>query len=185
MGRRKSEQGQLFYAFDLDAVVPDDHQVRQIAAVLDLSWVRAELAPHYSHTGRPSIDPELMIRMLILGYVFAIRSERALCREVQLNLAYRWFCGLGIEDKIPDHSAFTRARNERFRDHDVFRRVFERVVASLHQGWSRRRQRLRGRCEPDRGGRQQVPLDAGRRMEPRHRSGNCTARRAGLSRQPR
>ena len=85
MGRRKGEQGQLFYAFDLEAVVPDDHQVRRIAAVLDLSWVRVELAPHYSHTGRPSIDPELMIRMLILGYVFAIRSERALCREVQLN----------------------------------------------------------------------------------------------------
>ena len=127
MGRRKSEQGQLFYAFDLDAVVPEDHQVRRIAAVLDLSWVRGELAPHYSHTGRPSIDPELMVRMLILGYVFAIRSERALCREVQLNLAYRWFCSLGIEDKIPDHSAFTRARNERFREHDVFRRLFERV----------------------------------------------------------
>jgi len=130
MGRRKSEQGQLFYAFDLEAVVPADHLVRRIASVLDMSWVREELAPHYSHTGRPSIDPELMIRMLILGYVFAIRSERALCREVQLNLAYRWFCGLGIEDKIPDHSAFTRARNERFRVHDIFRQVFERVVAS-------------------------------------------------------
>jgi transposase len=128
MGRRKDDQGQLFYAFDLDAVVPDDHQVRHIAAVLDLSWVHSELAPHYSHTGRPSIDPELMIRMLILGYVFAIRSERALCREVQLNLAYRWFCRLGIEDKIPDHSAFTRARNERFRNQDIFRFAFERVV---------------------------------------------------------
>jgi transposase len=129
MGRRKSEQGQLFYAFDLEAVVPDDHQVRRIASVLDLSWVRAELAPHYSHTGRPSTDPELMIRMLILGYVFAIRSERALCREVQVNLAYRWFCGLGIEDQIPDHSSFTRARNERFREHDIFRKLFERIVA--------------------------------------------------------
>lgn len=96
MGRRKSEQGQLFYAFNLEAVVPDDHQVRSVAAVLDLSWLRAELAPHYSHTGRPSIDPELMIKMLILGYVLAIRSERALCREVQVNLAYRWFCGLGV-----------------------------------------------------------------------------------------
>jgi transposase len=128
MGRRKDDQGQLFYAFDLDAVVPDDHQVRRIASVLDLSWVHSELAPHYSHTGRPSIDPELMIRMLILGYVFAIRSERALCREVQLNLAYRWFCRLGIEDKIPDHSAFTRARNERFRNQDIFRVAFERVV---------------------------------------------------------
>ena len=89
MGRCKGEQGQLFYAFDLEAVVPDDHQVRQIAAVLDLSWVRVELAPHYSNTGRPSVDPELMIRMLILGYVFAIRSERALCREVQLSLVLR------------------------------------------------------------------------------------------------
>jgi transposase len=71
-----------------------------------------------------------MIRMLIIGYVFAIRSERALCREIRLNLAYRWFCGLGIEDKIPDHSAFSRARNERFRDSDLFRRVFEHVVGA-------------------------------------------------------
>jgi transposase len=102
--------------------------VRKIAAILDLSWVHAELAPHYPDNGRPSIDPELMIRMLIIGYVFAIRSERALCRDVQVNLAYRWFCGLSIEDKIPDHSAFSRARNERFRDSDIFRRVFEHMV---------------------------------------------------------
>ena len=108
--------------------MPDDHRAREIAAVLDLSWVHAELAPHYSHLGRPSIDPVLMIRLLVLGFVFAIRSERLLCREVQVNLAYRWFCGLSIEDKIPDHSAFSRARNERFRDSDIFRRVFERVV---------------------------------------------------------
>ena len=129
-GADKPDQGQLFYAFNLEAVVPDDHLVRAVARVLDLSWVRAELAPHYSHTGRPSIDPVLMIRMLIVGYVFAIRSERALCREVQLNLAYRWFCGLGIEDDIPDHSAFSRARNARFRDSDIFRHVFERVVGT-------------------------------------------------------
>jgi transposase len=130
MGRSKQDQGQLFYSFDLDAAVPDDHLVREIADVLDLSWVHNELAPHYSSIGRPSIDPVLMIRMLIVGYVFAIRSERALCREVQVNLAYRWFCGLGIEDKIPDHSAFSRARNERFRDSDIFRRVFERIVSA-------------------------------------------------------
>ncbi|HET9574247.1 MAG TPA: IS1182 family transposase [Methyloceanibacter sp.] len=130
MGPRENGQGQFFYSFDLDEVVPSDHLVRQIDGLLDLGWVHKELAPYYSHTGRPSIDPALMIRMLILGYVFAIRSERALCREVQVNLAYRWFCGLGIEDRIPDHSAFTRARNERFRDHDVFRHVFEHVVAS-------------------------------------------------------
>src|SRR5262245_15318738 len=130
MGRLNHDQGQLFYSFCLDAAVPVDHGVREIAAVLDLSWVHAELAAHYSHTGRPSIDPVLMIRILIVGYVFAIRSERALCREVQLNLAYRWFCGLSIEDKIPDHSAFSRARNERFCDSDIFRKVFERVVAA-------------------------------------------------------
>ena len=128
MGRLNQDQGQLFYSFCLEDVVPADHRVREIAAVLDLSWVHGELAPYYSPLGRPSIDPVLMIRMLILGYVFAIRSERLLCREVQVNLAYRWFCGLSIEDKIPDHSAFSRARNERFRDSDIFRRVFERVV---------------------------------------------------------
>ena len=130
MGRLDREQEQLFYSFRLDDAVPDDHPVRGIAGVLDLSWVHGELAPYYPTIGRPSIDPVLMIRMLVVGYGFAIRSERMLCREVQVNLAYRWFCGLGIEDKVPDHSAFSRARNERFRDSDIFRQVFERVVES-------------------------------------------------------
>ena len=124
MGRLSHDQEQFFYSFRLDEVVSDDHPVREIAAVLDLSWVHSELAPYYSRLGRPSIDPVLMIRMLIVGYVFAIRSERALCRDVRVNLAYRWFCGLSIEDKIPDHSAFSRARNERFRNSDIFRSVF-------------------------------------------------------------
>jgi transposase len=128
MGRLKHDQQQLFYSFHLDEAVPHDHPVREIAAVLDLSWVHSELAPFYPKMGRPSIDPELMIRMLIIGYVFAIRSERAICRDLQVNLAYRWFCGLSIEDKIPDHSVFSRARHERFRESDMFRRVFERVV---------------------------------------------------------
>jgi len=101
MGRREEGQGQFFYSFDLDKVVPPDHLVRQIDGFLDLSWVHKELAPYYSHTGRPSIDPVLMIRMLIVGYVFALRSERRLCAEVQVNLAYRWFCKLGIEDRSP------------------------------------------------------------------------------------
>jgi transposase len=130
MGRLNHDQRPLFYSFRLDEAVPEDHLVREIAAVLDLTWVHAELAPYYPKMGRPSIDPVLMIRMLIVGYVFAVRSERALCREVQVNLAYRWFCGLSIEDKIPDHSAFSRARNERFRTSDIFRTVFERVVAA-------------------------------------------------------
>ena len=129
MGRREDSQVQFLYAFDLDKVVPADHLVRQIDAILDLSWVHRELRPYYSHTGRPSIDPVLMIRMLLVGYVFALRSERRLCSEVQVNLAYRWFCKLSVEDKIPDHSVFSRARHERFRESDALRRVFEGVVA--------------------------------------------------------
>ena len=128
MGRQNNDQGPLFYEFRLDEAVPDDHLVRKIDGVVDLSWVHAELAPHYPTLGRPSVDPVLMIRMLIIGYVFGLRSERLLCREVQVNFAYRWFCKLGIEHKIPDHSAFSRARNERFRDSGIFRQVFERVV---------------------------------------------------------
>ncbi len=129
MGRRHDSQVQFLYAFDLDEVVPPDHLVRQIDGVLDLSWVHRELAPYYSHTGRPSIDPVLMIRMLLVGYVFALRSERRLCSEVQVNLAYRWFCKLSVEDHIPNHSVFSRARHERFRESDALRRVFEGVVA--------------------------------------------------------
>ena len=96
MGRLNHDQGLFFYSFRLDEAVPDDHLVRH-----DLSWVHSELAPFYPKIGRPSIDPVLMIRMLVIGYVFALRSERALCRDVQVNLAYRWFCGLSIEDKNP------------------------------------------------------------------------------------
>jgi transposase len=110
MARLNHDQKQFFYSFSLDDAVPDDHPVREIAAILDLSWVHAELAPYYPQLGRPSMDPVLMIRMLIIGYAFEIRSERALCRDVQVNLAYRWFCGLSIEDKVPDHSAFSRAQ---------------------------------------------------------------------------
>ncbi len=130
MGRLETDQDQFFYSYRLDELVPADHLVRRLNAVLDLSWVRAELARYYSHTGRPSIDPELMLRMLIVGYVFAIRSERQLCSELQVNMAYRWFCGLSIESAIPDHSAFSRARHERFREADILRRVFEHVVGS-------------------------------------------------------
>src|SRR4029450_5354094 len=130
MGRLNRDQERLFDSFNLEEAVPGDHLVRELAAVLDLSWVHSELALHYPPIGRPSIDPVLMIRMLIVGYVFAIRSERALCREIQVNLAYRWFCGLSIEDKLPDHSAFSRARTEPFRDRGIFRQVFDGVVAA-------------------------------------------------------
>jgi transposase len=112
----------------VDDHVPDDHLLRQIDRFLDLSDLRPTLRPFYSTIGRPSIDPELMIRMLIVGYCFAIRSERRLCEAVHLNLAYRWFCRLGLDGKVPDHSTFSLNRNGRFRDSGFFRHVFETVV---------------------------------------------------------
>jgi transposase len=128
MGPRQVEQGALFYEFSLDAHVPGDHLLRSIDRFVDLSEVRRDLAPFYSFMGRPSVDPELMIRMLIVGYCFGIRSERRLCEEVHLNLAYRWFCRLGLDGDVPDHSTFSKNRHGRFRDSDLLRKVFETVV---------------------------------------------------------
>src|SRR6202051_2926777 len=128
MGHNGGNQNRLFYSFNLDDQVPASHLLRGIAEFFDLSDLRAYLAPFYSHTGRPSIDPELMVRMLRVGYCFGIRSERRLCDEVHLNLAYRWFCRLGLEDSVPDHSSFSKNRHGRFRESDVFRHVFEAVV---------------------------------------------------------
>lgn len=128
MGHRKVEQNRLFYSFNLDDHVPQNHLLRGIDQCLDLSDLRSHLAEHYSHTGRPSIDPELMIRMLIVGYAYGIRSERRLCEEVHLNLAYRWFCRLGLEEAVPDHSTFSKNRHGRFRASGTFRWLFEEVV---------------------------------------------------------
>lgn len=128
MGERLVRQDSLFYEICLEEKVPADHLLRRIDAVLDLSWLRAELAPHYSHTGCPSIDPELLIRMMLIGYCYSIRSDRRLCQDVDMNFAYRWFCGLGLEGRVPDHSTFSVNRHGRFRDSDVLRRVFESVV---------------------------------------------------------
>ncbi len=128
MGEPVGRQDRLFYEFDLEDMVPGDHLLRRIDAVLDLSWLRGEMRPHYSHLGCPSICPELMIRMLIVGYCYSIRSERRLCQEVKMDLAYRWFCGLGLEDRVPDHSTFSVNRHGRFRASDILRKVFEEVV---------------------------------------------------------
>ena len=128
MGPPVGQQDRLFYDFCLEDRVPADHLLRKIDAVLDLSWLRGELKPYYSEIGRPSICPELIIRMLIVGYCCSIRSERRLCQEVELNLAYRWFCRLGLEDRVPDHSSFSVNRHGRFRESDVLRMVFEEVV---------------------------------------------------------
>ena len=128
MGSNDKPQEQFFYSFNLDEIVPQDHLLRSIDHYLDLSDLRQHLAPYYSHTGRPSVDPELMIRMLLIGYCLGIRSERRLCEEVKLNMAYRWFCRLSIEDKVPDHSTFSKNRHGRFREAEAFRFVFEQVL---------------------------------------------------------
>ena len=128
MGERAAVQDELFYEFSLERHVPARHLLRTIDRFVDLSGIRQHLAPYYSAIGRPSIDPELLIRMLIVGYCFGIRSERRLCEEVHLNLAYRWFCRLGLEGDVPDHSTFSKARHGRFRDADLLRELFETVV---------------------------------------------------------
>lgn len=129
MGSKKEFQSALFYEFCLEDHVPSDHLLRSIDRFVDLGDIRKYLAPFYSTTGRPSVDPELMIRMLLVGYIMGIRSERRLCEEVHLNLAYRWFCRLDLGDAVPDHSTFSKNRHGRFRDSDLLRHVFEAVVA--------------------------------------------------------
>jgi transposase len=129
MGERRVMQEALFYCFSLERHVPDGHLLRKIDRFVDLTGLRAHLGPYYSDVGRPSIDPELIIRMLIVGYCFGIRSERRLCEEVHLNLAYRWFCRLGLDADVPDHSTFSKNRHGRFRESDLLRKLFETVVA--------------------------------------------------------
>jgi transposase len=128
MGERRVRQDALFYEFSLERHVPETHLLRSIDRFVELDGLRQELAPFYSEKGRPSIDPELLIRMLIVGYCFGIRSERRLCEEVHLNLAYRWFCRLGLDGDVPDHSTFSKNRHGRFRDSDLLRRLFETVL---------------------------------------------------------
>jgi transposase len=130
MGRKRRDQGRLFYEFRLEDRIPENHLLRRMNVFVTVALVdlHKELKPHYSDIGRPSIDPELMIRMLIVGYCYGIRSERKLCQEVELHLAYRWFCKMDLEDKVPHHSTFSENRLGRFRDSDLLRHIFERVV---------------------------------------------------------
>ncbi|MBX9617475.1 MAG: transposase [Caulobacteraceae bacterium] len=128
MGERRVDQAALFYEFSLEGHVPANHLLRSIDRFVELEGLRAHLAPFYSAMGRPSIDPELLIRMLLVGYCFGIRSERRLCEEVHLNLAYRWFCRLGLDGDVPDHSTFSKNRHGRFRESDLLRELFDTVL---------------------------------------------------------
>jgi transposase len=137
MGRRDRDQASLFYDFNLDDVIPENHLLRRLDVFVTtvLTDLHEQLQPFYSDIGRPSIDPELMMRMLIVGYCYGIRHERELCEEVKLHLAYRWFCKLDLDDKVPHHSTFSENRLNRFRESDILRHVFERVVvACMAQG---------------------------------------------------
>jgi transposase len=141
MGRQAGDQSQLFYLFNLEERIPTSHLLRRINPTVThvLFGLREKLEPFYSEIGRPSIDPELMIRMLIVGYCYGIRSERRLCEEVEMHLAYRWFCRLDLDDRVPDHSTFSVNRHGRFRSSNIFRQLFEAVVracmdAGLVQG---------------------------------------------------
>ena len=130
MGRQTGDQSRLFYAFNLDELIPERHLLRRINPIVTkvLAELRGKLRAFYSEIGRPSIDPELMLRMLIVGYCYGIRYERKLCEEVELHLAYRWFCRLDLDDKVPDHSTFSVNRHGRFRDSDILRQLFEAVA---------------------------------------------------------
>jgi transposase len=130
MGRQTGDQSRLFYTFNLDELIPEHHLLRRINPIVTcvLAELRGKLKPFYSEIGRPSIDPELMLRMLIVGYCYGIRYERKLCEEVELHLAYRWFCRLDLEDKVPDHSTFSVNRHGRFRDSNILRQLFEAVA---------------------------------------------------------
>src|SRR5690349_24761624 len=128
MGHQLGKQAALFYEFSLERHIPPNHLLRSIDRFVELDGLRREIASYYSTIGRPSIAPELMIRMLLVGYCFGIRSERRLCEEVHLNLAYRWFCRLGLDGDVPDHSTFSKNRHGRFRDSDLLRRLFESIL---------------------------------------------------------
>ena len=149
MGERTVMQEALFYSFRIEDHVPGDHLLRAIDRFVDLSGIREHLKPFYSSMGRPSIDPELMVRMLIVGYCMGIRSERRLCEEVHLNLAYRWFCRLDLDGAVPDHSTFSKNRHGRLRDSDLLRKLFELTVERCMAEGPGRRRGVRGRCEPD------------------------------------
>ena len=144
MGQLPAAQNSLIYDFCLEKHIPANHLLRQINKFLDFDAIRRHLQPFYSDIGRPSIDPELMIRMLLVGYCYGIHSERRLCEEIDLNLAYRWFYQLGLEDDIPNHSTFSKNRLGRFREADLLRYVFDTVVT---------------RCTDAAGGRAKTPGD--------------------------
>ena len=118
----------MFYYVRMEEMVPENHVLRLINKHIDFGFIRNKVKHMYSHTGRPSIDPEVLLRILLIGYLYGITSERWLCEEVQMHIGYRWFVGLNLEDKVPDHSSFSKNRHERFSESDVFEKFFDEIV---------------------------------------------------------
>jgi transposase len=118
----------LFYYFRLEDNIPENHLLRLIDKHVSFEFVRQQLKDSYSESGRPSIDPELLLRILLIGYLYGITSERKLVEELRMHLAWRWFTGLGFDQEIPHHSTFSKNRHGRFRESKLFEQLFEQIV---------------------------------------------------------
>jgi transposase len=125
---KKTKQSYLFYHINMKEMIPDNHILILIDKYIDFSFIREKTKHLYSYTGRPSIDPEVLIKMLLVGYIFGITSERKLCEEVNMHMGYRWFVGLNLQDKVPDHSTFSKNRHERFKESGIFQDIFDEIV---------------------------------------------------------
>lgn len=125
----KQRQEPMFYYVRIEDMVPENHLLRLVDKYIDLGFIRGKVKHLYSHTGRPSIDPEILLKMLLIGYLYGITSERRLCEEVKMHIGYRWFVGLSLEDKVPDHSTFSKNRHERFAENNIFQDIFDEIVS--------------------------------------------------------
>ena len=126
MGRKESQMQLMI--IDAESFVPENHLLRKIKQQIDFEFIYEKAAPYYSKIGRPSIDPVCMIKMLVVGYLYGVKSERRLVEDISLNIAYRWFCGFELSDKIPDHSLFSQNRRRRFTDSSIFNEIFNHIV---------------------------------------------------------
>jgi transposase len=127
MGQHSRSES-LFYYFRIEDQVPENHLLRLIDRHISFDFVREKLKDSYSDTGRPSIDPELLLRILLIGYLYGVTSERKLVEELQMHLAWRWFTGLSFDQEIPHHSTFSKNRHGRFQESNLFQQLFEQIV---------------------------------------------------------
>jgi transposase len=127
LGKKKKEE-KLFYYIRPEELIPEDHILRLVDRYVDFSFVRPKVEHLYSDTGRPSVDPELMMKMLLVGYLFGFSSERRLCDEVRMHVGYRWFVGLSLDEKVPDHSTFSKNRHGRFKESRIYQQIFDQIV---------------------------------------------------------